>query len=184
MSNIWKSPLVNHYGVASTLDVNDGCETAKAFAGIEAEYKSIRNSVALTDNCHYGKFRIGGAGALDLVNRVVMADVARLAIGRATWTFILRHDGSTLCDVYVVCAGDEYLIFSEGVAPSEVLALLQEEVGSHAATIEDMTQSVALIGLDGPFAWELLKDLVGVRCSACVILNSWKSSLLAVAKRM
>ncbi len=162
MSN-WKSPLADVYGVDHVLGVNDGCSTAEQFAGIEPEYRAIRQSVAVSDNCHYGKFRISGADALDVINRLVMADIARLAIGRATWTFMLREDGSALCDVYVVCAGDEYLVFSEGSAPSEVLDVIQGQVNEASAKVEDLTASVALIGLDGPFAWELLKDLVGVR---------------------
>ena len=151
-SNTWKSPLADHYSADAKLGSNDQCEIAREFAGVEQEYAAVRNSVAFADNCHYGKFRVTGSGALDLMNRVVMADVARLAIGRATWTFMLREDGSTLCDVYVVCAGDEYLLFSEGVTPSEVLAVLSAEASSHMVELTDLTESVALIGIDGPFS--------------------------------
>lgn len=163
MNTTWKSSLVSHYSSSSVLGENDGCEIAKAFAGTDSEYKAVRNSVAISDNCHYGKFRVSGSDAMDLMNRVVMADVGRLAIGRATWTFMLREDGSTMCDVYVVCAGDEYLLFSEGTTPAEVLAALVAESASRSVKVEDLTTNVALIGLDGPFAWELLKELVGVR---------------------
>lgn len=157
------SPLTEHYLAEAILGEYDGCQTAKAFGEMETEYKAVRKSIAISDNCHYGKFRVSGSDALDLMNRVVIADIARLAIGRATWTFMLHEDGRTLCDVYVVCAGDEYLVFSEGVQPSEVLAVLNAEAGSFSAEVADISADVALIGLDGPYAWELLKELVGVR---------------------
>ncbi len=163
MSATWNSPLLEHYGVSSQTGSNDGCQCAASFAGLESEYKAVRDSVAISDNCHYGKFRVSGADALDVVNRLVMADIARLAIGRATWTFMLKADGQQLCDVYVVCAGDEYLIFSEGVAPEVVKTQLEAAADGHSAKVQDQTQEMALIGLDGPYAWELLKDLVGVR---------------------
>ena len=163
MSNTWKSPLTTAYASGHHLGTNDGCECANGFADPAAEYHAVRNSVAISDNSHYGKFRVSGADALDVVNQLVMADVARLAIGRATWTFMLREDGSTLCDVYVVCAGDEYLLFSEGVHPTEVHAAMLTKAEEASVKVEDLTQTVALIGLDGPYAWELLKELVGVR---------------------
>ncbi len=163
MSSTWNSPLFDQYGSSFKAGQNDGCQCAASFTDFESEYKAIRDSVAISDNCHYGKFRISGADALDVVNGLVMADIARLAIGRATWTFMLNEDASPVCDVYVVCAGDEYLVFSEGVAPSTVKEQLEAAAEGHSAKVEDQTQEMALIGLDGPYAWELLKDLVGVR---------------------
>ena len=163
MSSTWNSPLLEHYGVSVKAGDNDGCQCAASFSGLESEYKAVRDSVAISDNCHYGKFRVSGADALDVVNRLVMADIARLAIGRATWTFMLKEDAHQLCDVYVVCAGDEYLVFSEGVAPEVVKAQLEAAAEGHSAKVLDQTVEMALIGLDGPYAWELLKDLVGVR---------------------
>jgi aminomethyltransferase len=44
-----------------------------------------------------------------------------------------------------------------------VLAVLSAEASSHMVELTDLTESVALIGIDGPFSWELLKDIVGVR---------------------
>lgn len=163
MSTHWNSPLLSHYDASAKVDVNDSCETARELDGFDAEYHALRNSLALSDNCHYGKFAIQGAGAQDAVNQVVMADAARLAIGRATWTFMLREDGSVLCDVYVICVGDDYWLLSEGANPAEVHAAIQAAAEEHSATLEDHTQTMAIIGIDGPYAWELLKDLVGVK---------------------
>ncbi len=157
----WKSPLVNLD--SNTIGTIDSCEVVQKFTTTEQEYAAVRESVAISDNCHYGKFRIRGADAQDAVNSVVMVDVARLAIGRAAWTFMLREDGSVLCDVYILCTGDHYTIFSEGTNPENVASQLQAAADDHDCSLEDVTQDVAIIGLDGPYAWELLKEQVGVR---------------------
>lgn len=163
MSTQWDSPLLSHYDSDVKLGENDGCKSASQFEGFEAEYHALRNSLAISDNCHYGKFVIKGSDAQQVANQLVMADVARLAIGRATWTFMLREDGSVICDVYVICRGDEYWLLSEGLDPTQVLDQIHAAAESTSATVEDLTQSMAIIGVDGPYAWELLKDLVGVR---------------------
>jgi glycine cleavage system aminomethyltransferase T len=163
MKNSWKSPLQDQYGKGAMLGYNDGCEVAKAFSGAEVEYEAVRHSVAISDSSHYGKFRVSGSEALECVNKTVMADISRLAIGRATWTFALRDDGSILCDVYVACMGDEYIVLSEGAVPADVLPVLEEAATEYSARVDDMTASSVLIGLDGPYCWELLKEIVGVR---------------------
>lgn len=163
MESTWKSPLLNFYGKDFTEGVNDGCLCAKNYGDQNAEYQALRHSVTITDNCHYGKFRVEGGSALDCVNKVVMADVSRLAIGRSVWTFMLADDGKIICDVYVVCTGEDYLVFSEGVEPHAVHQLLKESAEAHGAHVEELTSSIGLIGIDGPYSWELLKELVGVR---------------------
>ncbi len=163
MSNVWKSPLSGVLLQEHTTGVVDNCECPTQFAGQEAEYRAIRESVGISDNCHYGKFRISGSDALDVVNRLVMGDVARLPIGRATWTFMLREDGSMLCDVYVLCLGDDYLLFTEGSDPAYIAEAIYVATGDGSVKVENLTQTVAIFAVDGPFAWELLKELVGVK---------------------
>ncbi|HBE69688.1 MAG TPA: hypothetical protein DDW52_16200 [Planctomycetaceae bacterium] len=156
----WTSPLA-HF--SSDLTTIDDCRIANVYSDTDAEYNAIRESVAISDNCHYGKFVVRGADAQDAVNLVVLADVARLAIGRATWTFLLRSDGSLICDAYVLCTGDDYIILTEGASPETVREHLTGAMEEHAASVEDITTTTAIIAIDGPYAWELLKQLVGVR---------------------
>lgn len=156
----WTSPLAQF---SSDLTTVDDCQIANVYSDADTEYNAVRESVAISDNCHYGKFVVRGADAQDAVNLVVMADVARLAIGRATWTFMLRTDGSLICDAYVLCTGDEYAILTEGASPEVVRAHLTDAMEEHAVSIDDITATTAIIALDGPYAWELLKQQVGVR---------------------
>lgn len=157
----WTSPLVATCE-ATNLGRYDDCEIALAHSDFDAEYKAIRNGIALSDQSHYGKFRLSGAGALDLLNRTNLPDIARLAIGKAMTSLLLNEDGTVLADVYIISIGDGYLLLSEGAAPSEVASHLQAN-NEFGAEIEDLTEAYSLIGVDGPYSWELLKELFGVR---------------------
>jgi aminomethyltransferase len=165
MDDTWRSPLHGRYGVDGSEGMKDGCVTAVEFEPIAAAYGSIRQGIGLTDYSHYGKFELSGPAALDLVNRANLADISRLAINKMTSSLMLKEDGSVLCDAYVVNQGTSYLLLTEGVHHATVAALLGSEADGVGGpvTVVDQTRELALIGLDGPFAWELLKDLVGVK---------------------
>jgi aminomethyltransferase len=76
---------------------------------------------------------------------------------------MLKSNGSVLCEVYVANLRDGYLLLTEGGPPQEILAVLKDEAKKYGGdmTVTDRTREAGLIGLDGPFAWEVLKDLVG-----------------------
>jgi len=118
----------------------------------------------LVDDCYYGKFRLTGPSALEAVNHITLSDISRLSLNKATQSYVLQPDGRVLCDAYVLNQGGNYLVLTEGAPPAavrEAIARSCQAVG--AGDPEDWTTTHALIGLDGPFAWELLKDLIGIK---------------------
>ena len=157
----WKSPLVQTSSPAN-VGSYDGCETAFSYSDFDTEYKAIREGIAISDQSHYGKFRLSGSGALELLNQTNLPDIARLAIGKAMTSLMLTEDGNVLADVYIISIGDGYLLLTEGAAPSEIAAHLKAQ-NVDGAEIEDLTQQYSLIGIDGPYSWELLKEQFGVR---------------------
>ncbi len=78
-------------------------------------------------------------------------------------SFLLGDNGEIVCECYVIAVGDGYMLFTEGTNVDTAHEYLKANVGSYAVSIENITSEVGLIGLDGPFSWELLKELIGVR---------------------
>jgi glycine cleavage system aminomethyltransferase T len=132
---------------------------------VEEEHRRLRSGIGITDYSYFGKFFLSGPGALEVANRVSLVDVIRLPINKIAPSFMLNADGSVLCESYVVNQGDGYLLLTEGRDAGTVLAVITEERERVAGSVEivDLTESTALIGLDGPFAWELAKELFGMR---------------------
>jgi aminomethyltransferase len=165
MSTTLQSPLLDLYKAAGSVEARDGCPVLARFDSLADEYRRLRQGIGLTDHSHYGKFQLAGPAALDVANRLAVGDVSRLPIKRALFSFILNPDGSVLCDLYVLNRGDSYLLLTEGAEPARVRDVLTREstpLGG-SVTVTDLTGSTALIGLEGPFAWELLKELIGVK---------------------
>jgi glycine cleavage system aminomethyltransferase T len=160
----WTSPLTPIGGGAVINDRN-GCAVVARYTSVEEEHRRLRAGIGLTDYSYFGKFSFTGPGALELANRVSLVDVVRLPINKIAPSFMLNPDGSVLCEAYVANRGDGYVLLTEGRNPEVVLECITEEAGrvEGRVEIEDLTRSTALIGLDGPFAWELAKEFFGMR---------------------
>lgn len=159
----FNSLLLEQFGEQYTTTSVDGYTTALAFTNAKTEYDRLRQGVGISDQGHYAKFRISGSGALDYLNNLNLPDVARLPIGRAMTSLLLGDNGEIVCECYVIAVGDGYMLFTEGTNVDTAYDYLKANVSDHAVSIENITSEVGLIGLDGPFSWELLKEMIGVR---------------------
>lgn len=162
MSSI-TSPLAAKFANATETTTIDGVSTAAVVTNHEQEYASVRERSAISDQSHYSKFQISGSGALDFLNHINLPDIARVPIGKASSSFLLNADGGVFAECYVVAGSNSYLLLVEGRSHADVTAYLNEHVGEFDAKVEDITTAYAMIELDGPFAWEVLKDLMGVK---------------------
>jgi len=130
---------------------------------VRAEYDRLRRGIALRSDTGITQFRISGPGALELVNRLVISDVARLPIRKMMSTLMLRPDGSVLADAYVVNRGGDYLLLADGGSPVELMDGIESGADQGpAVSMEDLSVRESLVSLDGPFSWELLKELLGM----------------------
>jgi aminomethyltransferase len=125
------------------------------------EYERLRLGAGLTDLSSYQVFEISGAAATDSLNRVTLADMTRLPIGRALCTYMLKEDATLLADVLIWNQGGRFVVFAETNQGESLLPWIAEHAGSAAA--RDLGPEICLLGVDGPFAWEVLKELTGVR---------------------
>jgi aminomethyltransferase len=125
------------------------------------QYERLRLGAGLTDYSKYQVFELSGAGATTELNRVSLGDVTRLPIGRVLATYMLNEDGTLLADVLLWNQGGRFMILAE-TKQAESLAPF---IAKHApgAMLKDLAPEICLLGIDGPFAWEVLKELVGVR---------------------
>jgi aminomethyltransferase len=138
-----------------------GVEVAAAFGDLAAEYQLIRESVGLTDFSYMQKYRIPEAQAIDFLDTLVAGNVARLRFGRVLHTFLADKSGTLVADCYIANNDDEFVMFCESLVDDATLDALLEEHGAAAAGLEKLTDSHAVIGIDGYKAWAVARDLFG-----------------------
>lgn len=127
----------------------------------DAAMNALRMGVAWTTDPPTVCLRIGGQDAFSTLDRVCPADLF-VRDGQVRPTVLLNEQGQVFADVYIGQDDDAYLLISEGPS-AEVLV---EHVRAHATsgsdlTIEDLTASHGLVSVQGPYAWELIGEVLG-----------------------
>jgi aminomethyltransferase len=125
--------------------------------GITAEHKAVREKVGLFDVSHMGEFIVRGPQAVEFVNYVTTNDVAALKPGQAQYSTILREDGTIVDDCLVYRAEDRVLMVVNGSNIDKDFAHISRYVGDFEVTLDDISDRVALLALQGPQAAKILQ---------------------------
>ncbi|MGE0702794.1 MAG: FAD-dependent oxidoreductase [Vicinamibacterales bacterium] len=125
-----------------------------------AEHRAVRENVGLLDLSSFAKFRLNGADAARVLDRVCTNEVD-VAPGRIVYTPCLNEKGTLEAEITVVRrAADDYLIFTAG----EFQVRDHEWLRSHLtpddrASLTDVTSGYAILAVMGPRSRELLQAL-------------------------
>jgi len=126
-------------------------------AGILAEHQHCRNAAALFDVSHMGQVRLDGPDAATALERLVPADVASLAPGRARYTQLTDGAGGILDDLIVSNAGDHlFLVVNAGCRDADIDHM--RTALEPAVQVRELADR-ALVALQGPMAATVLARL-------------------------
>ncbi len=139
------------YFVASSYDVMH-----------DYEYHAIRNTAALIDVSPLYKYDVRGKDALKLVNRVITRDAAKCVVGQALYTCLCEDDGAVIQDGTVFHLGDDYFRFHLA-DPS--LRWLRLNARGMEVSIQEVSEQVAALALQGPHALKILQRCVDIDLS-------------------
>lgn len=121
--------------------------------------RALRESAAVSLRDHVLAVRVDGDGSFDALDRLIAGDLY-VRTGRMRHTLLLADDATPFADVYVCADDDGFLLLAEGPGPEELLAHLQRHAGA-GARIRPLWEEAAIVGIDGPYAWELAAEVLG-----------------------
>ncbi len=127
--------------------------------GITAEHKAVRERCGLFDVSHMGEFMITGARAVDFVNYVTTNDVAALAIGNVNYSTILNDRGTIEDDCLVYRFADKIMMVVNASNVTKDYAHIARHAERFGVTIEDVSDDMGLLALQGPIAASILQTL-------------------------
>jgi 4-methylaminobutanoate oxidase (formaldehyde-forming) len=127
---------------------------------IEAEHRSCRETAALFDFTSFAKIEVRGRGAAQFLESLTDNRVAR-AVGALTYTQMLNEGGGIECDFTVTrLAEDRFRIVTGTAFGQHDLYWIRDHVPDDGSVqVEDVTSSLACIGLWGPAARLILQPL-------------------------
>jgi aminomethyltransferase len=119
----------------------------------EHEYNAIRNSAALIDISPLFKYKVTGKDATKFVNRVISRDINKVAIDQVIYCCWCDPEGKVIDDGTITrLAENEY----RWTAADPSLRWFQQNALGLNVRIEDITEQVAALALQGPTSGRLL----------------------------
>jgi aminomethyltransferase len=127
--------------------------------GITAEHKAVREKAGLFDVSHMGEFMIRGPQAVGFANYITTNDVAALKPGDAQYSTILREDGTIVDDCLIYRSDDRVIMVVNGSNIDKDFAHISRFLSKFPeASLENISDDVALLALQGPEAARILQQ--------------------------
>jgi aminomethyltransferase len=124
--------------------------------GITAEHNAVRKAAGLFDVSHMGEFLITGPQAVEFVNAVTTNNVAALEIGQVHYSGILNERGTFEDDCLVYRFKDHVMMVVNASNKDKDFAHISQQVSRFDCKLEDISDDVALLALQGPNAQAIL----------------------------
>jgi aminomethyltransferase len=120
----------------------------------EHEYNAIRNAAALIDVSPLFKYLVTGADASKLVDRIITRDAAKMAVGQVFYTPWCDERGRVIDDGTVSRLGEHTFRWT---AADPSLRWLRQGAAGLQVSIDDVSEQVAALALQGPTSARLLR---------------------------
>ncbi|NTW52881.1 MAG: glycine cleavage system aminomethyltransferase GcvT [Chlorobiaceae bacterium] len=128
------------------------------YTGIIAEHKAVREAAGLFDVSHMGNFYVRGARAAEFLNYLTTNDLDKVRDGQAQYNLMLYQDGGVVDDLIIYrISSDTFFLIVNASNCEKDYAWISEHIGAfEGVTLEDRTDSLSLIALQGPKSMEIL----------------------------
>jgi aminomethyltransferase len=134
------------------------------YSGVIDEHRTVRSAAGLFDLGHMGQVRVTGTDALPYLQLVTTNDVSKLEPGDAQYSLLPNEQGGVIDDIIVYRLPDEpgYLVVVNAANHAKDVAWMKQQRSSRAelaVDVEDVSDSMGMIAIQGPLASEIVAGL-------------------------
>jgi folate-binding protein YgfZ len=135
-------------------------------------YEAIEKTSGVIDRSGEGRVRVTGADRVAWLQGLLTNDIAALAPGSGCYAAYLTPQGRMISDVRVLNRGEFLLLDLPAAQKDAVLQRLDLFIITEDVTLEDVTASLARIGLHGRGLWQTLSACVELPAGAPISYSS------------
>ena len=161
MNELRRTPLYEqHVAAGARLVPFAGWEMPVQYEGVSTEHLAVRSGCGVFDVSHMGEIETSGPQALELLQRVLSNDVAKIEVGGAQYSVLCREDGGVLDDLFTYRLGaDRYLTVTNAANHERDLEWFRRHAGEFDCEVADRLADWAMLAVQGPGAREIVAGL-------------------------
>jgi aminomethyltransferase len=140
-----------------------GFEMPVSYTSINEEHLQVRNHCGVFDVSHMGEFSVKGPQAKTLLDRVCSNDISKLVPGKAQYNYLPTENGTVVDDliVYMKAENDYFLVVNASNIEKD-FAHLQQANANIGALLENQSDQLSLLAVQGPEAAALLQEFTPI----------------------
>lgn len=156
-----RSPLHDeHLALGATLVDFAGWQMPVRYSGDIAEHEAVRTAAGLFDLSHMGELSVRGADAAAFLDYALAGRVSAVRLWGAKYSMLCNEDGGVIDDLVVYRRDwDHFFIVANASNTARVAHELRARLGSFEAGIQDISDDIALIAVQGPLAAQIIKSM-------------------------
>lgn len=133
------------------------------YEGIIPEHEAVRNAAGIFDVSHMGEIEVRGKDAFKFVQNLVTNDVSVLEDNQIVYAMMCYEDGGVVDDLLVYKFSDTYfyLVVNASNVDKDYDWMISNK-GKYEIEIENISNNVSEIALQGPKAQEILQKLTNI----------------------
>jgi len=157
-----ETPLIaEHRAAGAHLADFDGCTLPERFSEFEREYRAAKQAVALIDTNWRAILVLTGPDRVRYLHAICSNNIQALENGRGMLALLLNPQGHILAELEVYALPEKLLVLSHAAQRERTVATLKKYViGSHVQ-IDDQTDRMGSLAVEGPQALQAVADVCG-----------------------
>jgi folate-binding protein YgfZ len=135
------------------------------------EYRAVKENVGALDLCHLGKLRVSGRDRVRYLHNMLSNDIKGLGEEQGCYAALLTHQGRMEADVYAHAFAEELWLESSLAGKDRLFQTLTKYIVADLVTVEDWTEKLGVLSLQGPGARERMEEFTGISLASLSTLD-------------
>lgn len=169
-----------HHELGAKMVPFAGFEMPVEYSGVRQEHINVRENVGVFDVSHMGEIWIKGPEAFNLIQRLTTNDIAKINPGKIQYTCFPNHKGGIVDDLLVYCYENEKYLLVVNASNTEKDFQWILEHNDAGAVVENASDRISQLAVQGPNAMALLQKLTPIDLSTVSYYNFITGELAGV----
>ncbi len=150
------------------------------YTSIIEEHLAVRTRVGVFDVSHMGEIEISGTNALFFLDYITVNDVKKLYTGRIHYSVMCNERGGIIDDLLIYKLDDNrYMLVVNAANRQKDFDWLKKHAFAGVA-IDDKSDEIALLAIQGPFSLNVLQKLTDVDLSSVQYYHFVRSNVVGI----
>ncbi len=172
------SPLYDaHVAAGASFTDFAGWQMPVRYSSDLAEHHAVRSGAGLFDLSHMGEIVVLGPQAAHALDAALAGRLSAIAVGQAKYSLLLNDEGGIMDDLVVYRTGDDrYLVVANASNREVVATALRERCAGFDCVVDDQSDDIALIAIQGPRSLEILREVAGLHVDSLDELKYYRAT--------